>query len=307
MSALELTVVIPWRDTGDEWRRENLRYVLSRYSEMQVNVSIGGDNGEGPFNAAMALNTAIYSARHDHVMVMGADHVPDYEVIAYTARGLRRDKYVAPYAATHILNQGDTRRVLDRRVKAKACIPYATAPVCTGIVGFSKAVWKRCPFDERFHGWGVEDAAQRFAMEQVYGFPRTLPQSQPLIGLYHPESDKSRAKANFDLFAAHYAPFAGDPNGLELRTLMTARDLMAVHGNLPFSSQPGLRFSAPAPLAAATGQRPPELDPTWLAPPCAPGGDGDCPGLHAGQWCACPCHTADDAPIDREAAVQWHA
>lgn len=94
----------------------------------------------------------------------------------------------------------------------------STAPTNGGALAISREAWEKVQgYDERFAGWGYEDAALRCATETLLGMPIRLPGYMREI--FHVKTGRSRSEEEKALFERYKrAWLAGD--ALTMKTLV---------------------------------------------------------------------------------------
>lgn len=169
---MDVSVLIPWR-TDNGQRERNLNFVLKAWARLGVQVCLGEDDPTGPFNCSRAQNRAFRQAEHDVLLMVGADMVPEAGHIATAAsrfwtRGLR---WKPLYATTSYWSQTSTDLILAGKDPESEPFDY-TLPFCTGPVMLTRDAYVATGgMDERFSGWGYEDAAFRQTLAGLFGAP----------------------------------------------------------------------------------------------------------------------------------------
>lgn len=207
---MTVSILIPWRT--DHGHRERLwTYLRPPWEALPYQLCVASDGAEDgqPFDYAAAANRAAKQATGDVLITWGADQLPDPGAIdaagvTATAWGwsqvFDRNATYSPFATEQILAGADPARL---RVEL-------FEPHCTGIIAVRRDVWDAVGgMDERFHGWGYEDAALRDRLTRDYGRPPV--RSGTLVGLWHPVRHRVYTGPNADLYYREYAP--GAPGG----------------------------------------------------------------------------------------------
>lgn len=170
---MDISVLIPWR-TDNGPRQEALDYLLPKWRETGAEICIGVDPGEGPFNCSRAQNRAFRLASHNKLVMYGADQLPDLDVLLDASARLDKEPWLPLYNKTGYYSRGTTARLLAGEPLHAAPLEYVL-PFCTGLVGLSRDAYRAVGgMDERFEGWGYEDAAFRLSLECTFGFPESL-------------------------------------------------------------------------------------------------------------------------------------
>jgi hypothetical protein len=214
----DLSVLIPWR-TDNGPRQAALDYILPLWRATGAEVCIGQDDPDGPFNCARAQNRAFRKATRDKLVMFGADCVPDFDVLTVASRMLERSPWLPLFQATGYYSRDATAKIL-RSEEPLHVAPFEhLVPFCTGVVGLSRAAYLGVGgMDERFAGWGMEDAAFRRALYVKYGDQVPLPFT--LQCLWHEESARGHSsERNWELIREYEAIHTVD----ELDTYLTDR------------------------------------------------------------------------------------
>lgn len=188
---LALSVLIPWR--SDHGHRQKLfDYLLPLWQALEpegVEVCIGQPSPEGAFNCSQALNRAFLQATTDKMMIFGADYFPDLEVLREGALALDSRPWVPLLSQTGYYSEASTYEILAGRDPAELNLEY-TLPFATAIIGFTRnAMVASGGLDERFCGWGYEDAAHRQTLIGLYGDQTALPYTSRCF--WHPSDHRT--------------------------------------------------------------------------------------------------------------------
>lgn len=209
---MDLSVLLPWRPDGGQ-RDDVFRHLVPLWRATGAQVCIGTDSGEGPFNCAQAQNNAFRQATSDHLVMYGADQLPD---AAALDAGLTVDTWRPLYATTSYYSRYDTLTIL--RGEAPGADYEHVVPFCTGVVALSRQAYLETGgMDERFAGWGAEDAAFRRTLAVLYGEQR--PALPTLRCLWHAGEHRRLGDANRRL-AEEYDDIA---NADTMRSYLTTR------------------------------------------------------------------------------------
>lgn len=162
-------MLIPWR-SDDPDRVRAWEYVRAAWGRLPVELCVADDGVEaGPFSVARAVNRAAAVATGDAVAIYGADHIPDPARVDWIVDRLERHPWTAVYTGTRILSPVATNLVLAGHhppVVAAKVAGYSRIGMCMGVIAVRRDAW--IPMDERFVGWGSEDAAHRLALATLY-------------------------------------------------------------------------------------------------------------------------------------------
>ena len=196
---MTVAVVVPWSDSGCDFRRRNWEWVRDRlgaeFPDWEVVV---GESSPGPFNRSEAILDGV--ARTD------AEVLVVYDADVWFPRGLgdsveqvvRHGGWAVPHWHLRRLSEDATEMVLrgepfgpdlglDQR-------PYKGNATGTLVVVERGLLWK-VPPDVRFVGWGQEDEAWGAALERLAGKPWRG--GSDLYHLWHPPQERmNRAEGN---------------------------------------------------------------------------------------------------------------
>lgn len=190
---MDLSVLIPWR--SDQGQRERvLRSLMPAWRRIGAQVCIGLDSGEGPFNCAQALNNAYRQARYEHLVMFGADCVPDLEVLTEAERRLKTGEPWFPlFDSVGYYSKDSSARIMS----GEPCHDFSfesSVPFCTGVLAVSRhAMTEIGGMDERFVGWGMEDTAFRRSLMNVHGDRSAI--RATLRCLWHEDGGRGQASA----------------------------------------------------------------------------------------------------------------
>lgn len=172
---MNVSVLIPWR--SDNGARERVwQHLLPLWEATGADICIGTDTGEGPFNCSMAQNHAFAQAKYDTLIMFGADQLPHVEAIEHAKRCIESGMSWLPIMhKTSYFSRDDTERILGGADHRLMLTEY-TLDFCTGLVALTREAYTEVGgMDERFAGWGYEDAAFRQTLAGMYGAPAPLP------------------------------------------------------------------------------------------------------------------------------------
>jgi hypothetical protein len=173
---VDVSVLIPWRG-GDPQRERVFEYVLEQWSSIPVQVCVGEDDPEGPFNCSRAQNRAFKQADRKFLYMVGADTLPDRNSVFFAENRLREplhEPWIPVFATTSYYSEEATGRILSGANPADEFFEY-TLPFCTGPVALTRDAYVATGgMDERFSGWGYEDAAFRQTLAGLFGAPPAL-------------------------------------------------------------------------------------------------------------------------------------
>lgn len=214
---MDVSILIPWR-TDNGPRERVFRYLLPLWEATGAQVCIGEDDSDGPFNCSRAQNRAFRLAKHDILYMIGADAFPDVVSLSYAISCLSPNPpqwyytrsgfgWLPTFAETGYYSQASSERILSGAEPASEELEY-TLPFCTGPVALTRdAYLKSGGMDERFSGWGYEDAAFRQTLAGLFGCPAALPCT--LRCLWHETGHRNAVSPN-EVLMRDYTPLT-DP------------------------------------------------------------------------------------------------
>lgn len=204
---MTVSVLIPWRT--DHGHRERLwNHLRPRWEQLDVELCVATDGAEdgAPFSYATAANRAAKQASGDVLITWGADQLPDMEAIQAAAAVARERHWSMVFEYNGTFSPFDTEQILAGANPA-TLRPEVFEAHCTGIIAVRRDVWDELGgMDERFVGWGYEDAALRDKLIWQYGRPAV--RDRTLLCLWHPVRHRVYTGANAELYYREYAPRA---------------------------------------------------------------------------------------------------
>lgn len=181
------SVVIPWRDSGDPHRAAALAWVLGWWQRTHPDWPVVvGECQDGPWVKATAVADGISRCPDGVVVIADADVWCQGVAAAVEAVEAGR-RWAIPHQDVYRLDEDATAVVLaggqpDPARLAQA--PYGGMPG-GGLMVITTRLWRRCPMDPRFEGWGQEDQAWGAALWTLHGPPWRG--TAPLWHLWHEE------------------------------------------------------------------------------------------------------------------------
>ena len=210
-----VTVIVPWRPAPS--REPAFALLLDWYARHLPEFVIETiDTDDDVFVLAACRNRGI--ARHDPdevVVVCDADTLPEPEPLraAVAAAGTSGLVHL-PYTQYRWLGgSGDAQ--LRAGVPADACDHEIVVGACSGVYVTTPRTWARHGGqDERFRGWGFEDAAWNLAHRALLGAAPVRHEGN-VYALHH--TPEVRAGARYEANAAHmerYRALEGDADAM---------------------------------------------------------------------------------------------
>lgn len=206
------TVVIPWRPAPS--RLAAFEFLTSWYAENVPEATVRTvDTDDDVFVLAACRNLAVASVAQDEVVVINdADTIPEPEALrAAVAAAGASGRVHLPYTEYHWLGAEGTAQ-LRAGTPAAQCEFELVQGACSGVYVTTARTWAaHGGQDERFRGWGFEDAAWYLAHSTVFGEP-PIRHEGTVYALHHVA--EVRAGSRYDANAAlmeQYRAAAGDP------------------------------------------------------------------------------------------------
>lgn len=223
---MRISVLVPYNPSSEHWERmlartqgEWERQIALDGGDLDIEVVVGVQRTPGAMRVAECVNRAAASAGGDVFALWGADHWPDVRRLRWTAEVMERTgaAWQPMFAHTAILTRTRTEQIL--RGEAEATEERATwsdsVPMCIGIFAVRReAFFDVGGEDERFVGWGMEDAALREALDVLHGTPPEGPDyGAILLSMWHPiqSHDDGNARRNVEIYASEYLAARRDP------------------------------------------------------------------------------------------------
>lgn len=235
---MDCVVLVPRRP--EPWRDKLWGYVRAAVVDgLDRPVIVEGRSLEGPFNRSRALNEAARVAGvWDVAVILDADTVPDFDrLLDAVDLAAETGKLVCPQDVFRSLTREGTKAVL-----AGGCA-IAEAPKRwdyprpkSSCIVLSRALWEQTGgFDERFEGWGFEDASFYHACEALAGVERL---EGPVWHCWHPRSGEkdpaSEAYRANEALGARYKAARHDPDAMR-EILSEPGGPLALHRGGPVS------------------------------------------------------------------------
>ncbi|MGW0905023.1 galactosyltransferase-related protein [Streptomyces sp. NPDC002853] len=189
---MSVAVVIPWRP-GTAERNAHHEYVRAHLVALLPDaIHLDVDSGHQPFSRAGSRNEGIRQAQAAGagvVVLCDADTLPEPEPL-YAAIAAASDGVLhLPYSWYRGLSRDGTQAYLTGAPADKCSTDLAHEWATGGVLVIQPGAWWQAGgMDERFTGWGFEDAAYRIAADALIG--PTIRHNGTITHLWHPqESD----------------------------------------------------------------------------------------------------------------------
>lgn len=203
---MDLSILVPWRP-GDPDREKAWAYaqkfwqVIEKDLSFSIEVIQGEESGVGPFNCAQAINSAFNVASGKFVAIYGADCLPSLDSLQRTWFALYHEglPWVPMYSTVEYYDKATSEAIYrggypsDFTTDPKLNVPFQTA-----FLAMPRSVYKATGgHDERFIGWGAEDAAFRRVLHVLFGDQVSI--NLPMRCLWHATGHRSMSRENYEL------------------------------------------------------------------------------------------------------------
>ncbi len=218
-------VILVPRRAGNPRRDRLWEFTQASWATMGLPIIEGHDEGDHPFSAALARNRAAVEAGDWEVAVfVDADTVmPDYGPVREgIALAHKTNDFVRPFRQYWMTDEAGADTYMERGTRPTGR-PLRDSQIHGGVNIIPRGLWDRVGgYDERFRGWGYEDAAIEVVAKALGGFQQLRGE---VYHLWHPISadragDSPTLKANRELFE-RYGRAAGRRSAM--RSLLAER------------------------------------------------------------------------------------
>jgi hypothetical protein len=211
-----LTVIVPWRAAPS--REGAFAAVRAWYAEHLPEATIlPVDCADEVFNLSQARNTGINAIAdpNEVVVINDADTLPQPDALRHAIAAAASDSLVhLPYTEYHWLGASGSAQFAEG-TPLDDCDFELVRGACSGIYVTTPATWwLHGGQDERFRGWGFEDAAWYVAHETLLGEPPARHAGR-VYALHH--APERRDGPHYDANAAlmeRYRAAARDPDAM---------------------------------------------------------------------------------------------
>jgi predicted glycosyltransferase involved in capsule biosynthesis len=156
-------IIIPWRDTGEPWRKRHFDFLFKYYSDHYE--VILGDN-EGEFNRSAARNNGVSSSSSEVSVIIDADNfIPINQIEEAITLASNKKALVKPFSSFGYLTEESTYLFYEYfdELFVDFSPTYIDEPqedFTGGAYVMRKCFWQELGgMDEGFIGWGAEDDA----------------------------------------------------------------------------------------------------------------------------------------------------
>jgi glycosyltransferase involved in cell wall biosynthesis len=161
-------VIIPWRDSGEPWRKKHFDFLMDYYLE-SFDVLIGNNSGE--FNRAAARNAGVQVSNSEISVIIDADnYIPHQQIFDAIRLASSGDILAKPFGWFGYLTEESTNDFYHYE-DLNGFIPEYIDPPQRGFTGgayvIRRSLWMGLGgMDEGFIGWGAEDDALHLMLER---------------------------------------------------------------------------------------------------------------------------------------------
>lgn len=185
---MTVAVVIPWRP-GTPERNAHHEYVHTYLRQLLPDaVHLDVDSGHTPFSRAGSRNEGVRQAQAtgaDVVVICDADTLAEPDPLHAAIEAATDGHLHLPYTWYRGMSQRGTLDYLAGTPAAECPVDLEHQWATGGILVIQpSAWWKAGGMDERFTGWGMEDAAYRICADTLLG--PTVRHNGTITHLWHP-------------------------------------------------------------------------------------------------------------------------
>jgi hypothetical protein len=221
---MKVVILVP-RRAGDPHRDRAWEYVRRHWATLGWPICVG-HHDEGPFNASAARNDAALMAGDWDVAVfvdgdtIMLDHEPVRRAVELAAES---GFFVRPYQTYWMTDERAADRLMATGARPRSGITATRFQSPGGVNVIPRKLWDAVGgYDERFRGWGHEDAAIEIACTSLTGF-KQLPGE--VFHLWHPIStERVKAKPEYQANVALRRRYERARSPDMMRTLLAERN-----------------------------------------------------------------------------------
>lgn len=215
---MTIAVVIPWRGGQPDRERHHAAVRAHLVALLPDAIHLDADSGYVPFNRAASRNLGMRLAEEagaDVAVICDADTLAEPEPLHVAIAAAGDGRLHLPYTLFRGLSAHGSEQHLAGR-PAAACQASIVSEWSTGgvLVITPGAYWQAGGQDERFIGWGMEDAAFRIACDGILG--PTVKHAGVITHLWHPTEvapATEQYQRNFSL-VCYYTDAEGNPEAV---------------------------------------------------------------------------------------------
>jgi hypothetical protein len=226
---MRLSILIPYRGATPHWQQvfartqREWRDVKLRNEDLDIEIVVGEQHDSGPMHVARCVNDAASRATGDVFVLWGADHWPDPLCMRWLANTMsgNPDRMWQPlFENTGIVARKQTYQLINGESLSERYVKYELMmSLCIGIFAIRReAFFAVGEEDERFIGWGMEDAALRHVLTAFYGESPSAQKGSVLKALWHPLQPRTDRPAlnNIEIYHNEYLAHGFDKAALQL-------------------------------------------------------------------------------------------
>ncbi|SPF06467.1 hypothetical protein [Streptomyces sp. MA5143a] len=221
---MHITVVMPFRPQPSREYAHDIS--VAHWRRLLPSVPVTNvDTGDEPFNSAACRNAGVYGAAQseaDVVVIADADTLVAERPLWQAIEGATRSGLVhLPYTEYRALGAEGSAQYR-AGVPLHDCAAVTVPGACSGIyVTTPETWWAHGGQDERFRGWGFEDAAWELAHTTLLGAPPVRHEGN-VYSLHHSPAAKEGPQYEANAALCHrYHQAANDPTAM--RALIEGR------------------------------------------------------------------------------------
>lgn len=194
-----LSIILPYRDSGDLYRERIFDWMLKRY-EMLFPLSeiVICDSGDEVFNRSKSRNIGVKKSKNEYLLIADADTLPYKKFVEQGIYQLDKGSHwlflydeleyynADKRSSERILNRNPIDTITPREILWEHKITAWAGQILIRKSDFFKAGG----YDERFTGWGYEDNAFQVACDVIIGGHSRI-RNGWTIHIWHPYSHQS--------------------------------------------------------------------------------------------------------------------
>lgn len=182
------TLVVPWRDTDPD-RAQAFGFVSTHLRNILPDARLVlADSGHQPFNRAASRNHGVTLADEGVVVICDADTIPEAEPLHAAINAAAMDGLLhLPYTHYRALSKAGTAAAHGGTALRGCHTELDLGGSQGGVLVMRANAWQATGgMDERFTGWGFEDAAFHAAITTLHG--PVIRHTGTIHHLWHPSA-----------------------------------------------------------------------------------------------------------------------
>lgn len=180
-------IIIPWKDSGCEYRRKNFEFNLEYYSSIS-NVIVSDKTEEGTTRSKLR-NNAVSKSTADLIFIVDADvFIPKEKILKSIKIASKKKSLVYPFKKFGYMNLVSSEKFMLNNGNYEDISFNSTYEKCSGgAFAVQKRLWDAVGGnDERFFAWGGEMDA--LSLKFNYAFDKSRYIDGMAYHLYHPST-----------------------------------------------------------------------------------------------------------------------